>query len=62
MRSVTGNLARFHEVSRQKWVLMMAFALHEALPPHLSAGILLLAGCPMGDMANWCPLRTQSIG
>jgi BASS family bile acid:Na+ symporter len=25
---------------------------HRALPPDLSAGILLLAACPVGDIAN----------
>ena len=57
----------FREVARRKGVLLGAlllpavllpvlrFALARglALPPHLTAGILLLAACPVGDIANF---------
>lgn len=31
-----------------------------ALPPHISAGILLLAACPLGDIANVCTLLARA--
>ena len=31
-----------------------------ALPPHISAGILLIAACPVGDIANFYTLLTRA--
>ena len=56
----------FRAVARRKWTLLLALAAQAvvlpalgflltramALPPHISAGILLLAACPVGDIAN----------
>jgi bile acid:Na+ symporter, BASS family len=63
----------FREVARRKEVLLgtlllpaillpvLAFALARvlALPPHLTAGILLLAACPVGDIANFYTLLAR---
>jgi len=40
----------------------LAFLLTQsmALPPHVSAGILLLAACPVGDIANYYVLLAQA--
>jgi len=63
----------FREVARRKGVLLatlllpavllplLGFALARllALPPHLTAGILLLAACPVGDIANFYTLLAR---
>lgn len=63
----------FREVVRRKGALLgvllvpavllplLAFALARslALPPHLTAGILLLAACPVGDIANFYTLLAR---
>ena len=63
----------FREVARRKGVLlgtlllpailfpMLGFALARALalPPHLTAGILLLAACPVADIANFYTLLAR---
>jgi bile acid:Na+ symporter, BASS family len=63
----------FREVSRRKGVLLwtlllpaillpgLGFALARALalPPHLTAGVLLLAACPVGDIANFYTLLAR---
>ncbi len=56
----------FRELARRKWTWTRVFVLQATLlpaigfalvrwlglPPHVSAGILLLAACPVGDIAN----------
>ena len=56
----------FRAVARRKRTLLLTLAAHAvvlpalgfgltcvvALPPHISVGILLLAACPVGDIAN----------
>ena len=63
----------FREVARRKGALLgtlllpaillpvLGFALARALalPPHLTAGILLLAACPVGDIANFYTLLAR---
>ena len=63
----------FREIARRKGVLLgtlllpaillpvLGFALARglALPPHLTAGLLLLAACPVGDIANFYTLRAR---
>jgi predicted Na+-dependent transporter len=60
----------FREVAQRKWTVglllggqvvllpLLGIAVAQALelPPHLSAGILLVAACPVGDIANFCTL------
>jgi len=64
----------FREVSRRKWVVVLTIACQMVvlpalgllliyfmrMPPHLSAGILLLAACPVGDIANLYTLLAQA--
>ena len=64
----------FREVSRRKWVVVATIACQMVvlpalgllliyfmrMPPHLSAGILLLAACPVGDIANLYTLLAQA--
>jgi bile acid:Na+ symporter, BASS family len=63
----------FREVARRKGVLLwtlllpaillpgLGFALARALalPPHLTAGVLLLAACPIGDVASFYTLLAR---
>jgi bile acid:Na+ symporter, BASS family len=63
----------FRDVARRKGVLrgtlllpaillpVLGFALARALgvPPHLTAGFLLLAACPVGDIANFYTLLAR---
>ena len=63
----------FREVTRRKGLLLgtvllpalllpvLGFALTRALalPPHLTAGLLLLAACPVGDIANFYTLLAR---
>ena len=60
----------FREVGQRKWSVglllggqvvllpLLGIAVAQALdlPPHLSAGILLVAACPVGDIANFYTL------
>src|SRR4051812_632804 len=64
----------FREVPRLKWfvcfllvapmLILPALALLLirilALPPYLSAGILLIAACPVGDIANFYVLLARA--
>ncbi len=68
------EVRNFREVARRKWTLiltlvsqsilppMLGLALTHVmtLPPHLSAGILLLAACPVGDIANFYALLARA--
>jgi BASS family bile acid:Na+ symporter len=63
----------FRDVAKRKGVLICLFAGQVvvlpiigfilvrllSLPPHISAGILLLAACPVGDIANFYTLLAQ---
>lgn len=63
----------FREIARRKRALLRALLLPAvllpflgfglaralALPPHLTAGILLLAACPVGDIANFYTLLAR---
>jgi BASS family bile acid:Na+ symporter len=64
----------FSEVARRKGMLLLTLVAQTvvlpllglalvrvmALPPHLSAGILLLAACPVGDLANFFTLLARA--
>ncbi len=64
----------FREVVRHKWEVTLALAGQAillplvglvvigllTLPPHLSAGILLLTACPIGDIANFYTLLARA--
>jgi BASS family bile acid:Na+ symporter len=64
----------FRAVARRKGLLLLTLASQAVVlpalglllihfmqvPPHLSAGILLLAACPVGDMANFFTLLAQA--
>jgi bile acid:Na+ symporter, BASS family len=66
--------AHFRAVARRKRALMLILATQTvvlpalgllltqwmALPPHISAGILLLAACPVGDIANFYVLLARA--
>lgn len=67
------EISDFRQVARRKRVLLgalllpaillpalgLALARGLALPPHLTAGILLLAACPVGDIANFYTLLAR---
>jgi bile acid:Na+ symporter, BASS family len=67
------ELRQFPDVLRRKWLLggvlaaqavilpLLGFALTRVLPPspHLVAGILLLAACPIGDITNFYMLLAR---
>jgi len=68
------EVRHFREVARGKWTLILTLVSQAvllpilglaltriiALPPHLSAGILLLAACPVGDIANFYTLLARA--
>jgi BASS family bile acid:Na+ symporter len=68
------EVRHFREVARRKWTLILtlvsqavllpalglALTFVMALPPQLSAGILLLAVCPVGDIANFYTLLARA--
>jgi bile acid:Na+ symporter, BASS family len=68
------EVRNFRKVARGKWTLILmlvfqsmllpalglALAFVMALPPHLRAGILLLAACPVGDIANFYTLLARA--
>lgn len=64
----------FRAVAQRKGALLLTVAAHTlilpalgfgvahvmALPPHISAGILLIAACPVGDIANFYTLLART--